>query len=176
MIRLTLILLAAVFATLSVAGQEIDAPSGTSSGIEVARAGNGIARTAADGLALDDERGATARALSATRSVGRGESASERSRLWHGRAAPAAGTDPGGTAENRSTVHDAATGGALALVNAERVNLRAGPSTAETVLDQVTRNQKVRVLRKETDGWTRVRVPATGLKAWIFGSFLSPVD
>jgi len=61
-----------------------------------------------------------------------------------------------------------------ATVNANRVNLRAGPSTGNEVLDQVVRDQTVEILGTTNDGWAEVRVVKSGLTAYIFDRFLTP--
>ncbi len=174
MIRLTLILLAGIFATLSVAGREA-AVTGSGDDVAGTRSSTGRSTAAAERLALADERDAVARALSATDSYeAAGADAADRSALWRARAE--AGFDEADLLEaGPVTPAQAAPGNAdLARVNADRVNLRAGPSTANQVLDQVVRDQRLRVLEARADGWARISVPETGFEAWIFGRFLSP--
>ncbi len=166
MIRLTLLLLAGIGATLSVAGRDT-APSGPA-----APAGAAMAEAAAPApnrLALDDEAGAIARALEAAQAHGADETA--RATLWN--AVAATGAAPAPAPADRA---DRADTPALPVfrVNATRVNLRAGPSTANRVVDQVARDQRVEVLDTDPSGWARIHVPESGLTAWIFDRFLTP--
>jgi hypothetical protein len=62
--------------------------------------------------------------------------------------------------------------GQLARVTGTAVNLRAGPSTANAVVGQVTLGQTVRVLDPDSDGWATIEVPATGEQAYIAARFL----
>ncbi len=175
MIRLTLILLAGIFATLSVAGRDPGKPAAPGGEVAVTRAETDLQDGALRRLALGDERGAIARAMTATdrheAAAASGASRPALRRAWgESRAEEADLLDSGAV-----TPAEAAPAGAdMARVNAARVNLRAGPSTANQVLDQVVRDQEVRVLETDEDGWARIAVPETGFEAWIFGRFLSP--
>lgn len=62
--------------------------------------------------------------------------------------------------------------GDLARVTGTAVNLRAGPSTADPVVGQVTFGQTVRVLRDTEDGWSEIENPANGELAYIASQFL----
>lgn len=153
MIRLTLILLAAIAVTLSVAGREIETPEVAESGARPATTTPGVAEAPGGRLALDDEAGAIERAISATAELD---------------PIPAVGAAP------RSATPEPAPPSDWAVVNADRVNLRTGPSTANPVIDQVVRDQRVEVLDRTDDGWMRIRVGDTGREAFIFGRFLTP--
>ena len=154
MIRLTLVLVAAIFVTLSVAGEDPNIAQGSDTGVDVARAQNDLAESGV--LALDDEAGAIQRAIAATDNF-------DRSTLTE--------------MVQKVSLVDAATAStatSLATVNATRVNLRAGPSTANPVMDQAVRNQQVQIVEETPDGWARVRVLDTGTTAWIYDRFLTP--
>ncbi|MGS4945112.1 SH3 domain-containing protein [Meridianimarinicoccus sp. RP-17] len=60
----------------------------------------------------------------------------------------------------------------LGRVTGNAVNLRAGPSTANDVVGQVTLGQTLRVLDPDSDGWATVELPATGARAYIASQFL----
>jgi hypothetical protein len=62
--------------------------------------------------------------------------------------------------------------GQLARVTGSAVNLRAGPSTANDVVGQVTFGQTLRVLDTGGNGWAAVELPATGARAYISAQFL----
>ena len=107
-------------------------------------------------MALDDEAGAIQRAVAATETY-----------------------TPGAAQASTANAQDAvastdSTAWPTATVNANRVNLRAGPSTGNEVLDQVVRDQTVEILGTTNDGWAEVRVVKSGLTAYIFDRFLTP--
>lgn len=58
-------------------------------------------------------------------------------------------------------------------VTGSRVNLRAGPSTADPVVGQVREGQEAVVLSEAPAGWSRIRVLDSGQEAYIFGRFLA---
>lgn len=156
MLRLTSILLAGIGVTLTIAGRDLETPAG---GPEVA-----VSRSHTDildpgNLALEDEAGAIERALEATRALGSVQSAE------------ASATSPTvGPASAEQLESEVA---ARAVVAANRVNLRDGPSTANQVLDQLVQGQEVEVLDRTTDGWAQVRVVDTGREAYIFDRFIN---
>lgn len=151
MIRYTLILIAGIGVTLSVAGRDLDTAA-TGLGSEVTRQQTDLTDATPERLALDDEQGAIARAVAATENY-----------------APV--TAAQASTNDATSENDEAA--LVAYVNADRVNLRAGPSTGNGVVDQVGRDQSVEVLDTEGD-WMQIRVSSTGTEAWIFGRFLTP--
>ncbi len=62
--------------------------------------------------------------------------------------------------------------GDLARILGTEVNLRAGPSTADAVVGQVTEGQTVRVLTPDRDGWSGIEDPASGEEVFIATRFL----
>ncbi len=54
----------------------------------------------------------------------------------------------------------------LRVVTASRVNLRNGPGTRFDVIDQLSRNEEVQVLRSGDTGWVRLRTP-DGRVGWM---------
>ena len=68
----------------------------------------------------------------------------------------------------------AAPGDIHEVVNADLVNLRAGPSNEANVRGTVERGDQVIELTSDGD-WFGVRVPRTGEEGWIFGQLLEPV-
>lgn len=139
MIRLTLILLAGLWLTMTLAGRPP----------EFAEMPVAAAEAASDRLALEDEAGALARAIAATQAR---------------RDAPLPQAQP---AALETPVPR------LGTVTGSRVNLRAGPTTADPVVGQVVRGARLTLL-DEGDGWLLVERPTTGEKAWIFGRFVDP--
>ena len=62
--------------------------------------------------------------------------------------------------------------GELARVTGTAVNLRAGPSTGDPVVGQVSEGQTVRVLTPDRDGWSGIEDPASGDEVFIASRFL----
>ncbi|QFU09576.1 Bacterial SH3 domain protein [Rhodobacteraceae bacterium THAF1] len=154
MIRLTLLLVAGLVVTFSIAGQDPNIEQGSDAGMDVSRAQNDLVDPGK--LALDDEAGAIERAIAATDTY-----------------EPEQVTE---MVQEASLIQPAKASetSALAVINATRVNLRAGPSTANAVLDQATRNQQVQIVERTADGWARIQVLDTGTTAWIYDRFLTP--
>ena len=154
MIRLTLLLLAGIVATLSIAGRDMPSPAGAEA-VAVTRTETDLPGATPGRLALDDEAGAIQRALNDAQAT-----------------QPASAPETA-IVQQASVAGPEETGRLQAIVNAERVNLRAGPSTANSVVDQAVRNQPVEVIETQDD-WAKIRVSDSGLEAWIFGRFLTP--
>ncbi len=87
-------------------------------------------------------------------------------------AAPAAPTPPAVIVLPQPTDPTPPPAGQLARVTGTAVNLRAGPSTANDVVGQVTFGQTLRVFDADSDGWATVELPATGARAYIASRFL----
>jgi uncharacterized protein YgiM (DUF1202 family) len=68
----------------------------------------------------------------------------------------------------------AAPGDIHRVVNADLVNLRAGPSDESSVRGTVERGDEVIELTRR-DNWLGVRVLRTGEEGWIFGQLVEPV-
>jgi hypothetical protein len=69
---------------------------------------------------------------------------------------------------------EAAPGDIHRVVNADRVNLRAGPSDESSVRGTIERGDEVIELT-QSDNWLGVRVLRTGEEGWIFGQLVEPV-
>lgn len=154
MIRLTLLLLAGIAVTLSVAGRDLPETAATDTAA-VTRKQTDPPTAPSGRLALDDEAGAIERALNAAKTI------------------QPATVQPAAVQTTPTEGVRSESGAVRATVNAERVNLRTGPSTSNSVIDQVVRDQTVEILGAQDD-WARIRVTQTGLEAWIFGRFLTP--
>lgn len=157
MIRLTLLLLATIAVTMIIAGE--DSGQQASDGFDapdlIGSAEADAAPRPAERLALDDEAGAIARAIAATERKDRAE--------------PQAVVQ---TASLERTV-EAPRDDALHYVTGSRVNLRAGPSTAEPVVGRVSHGQRAELVEETADGWMQIRLPENGRTAYIYGRFLS---
>lgn len=64
--------------------------------------------------------------------------------------------------------------GALFTVTANRLNVRAGPSTGDGILGQITRGEDVLVLSDPAAAWVRIRVEGDGIEGWVARSLLRP--
>lgn len=73
---------------------------------------------------------------------------------------PAAGTD--------------AEGGDLLRVTGTRVNMRAGPSTANRVIDSLPAGTLAEPLGAPVEGWQQIRDVATGRTGYMAARFLEP--
>ncbi|PZX16657.1 SH3 domain-containing protein [Palleronia aestuarii] len=149
MIRLTLLLLAAIFVTMVLAGRGPD-PRGTVGGTR------NVAASRAEPvpeelvpqpnrLDLADERGAIERALAASE-------------------APPEAPPPPEDGEEAAPV---AEGPPLRSVSGNRVNMRSGPGTAYDVIGQLQEGERVAVLDDPGDGWVEVEVSTTGTQGWM---------
>ncbi len=63
----------------------------------------------------------------------------------------------------------------IALITAEKVNVRTEPNLRSKVLMQVDTYQKVYIV-EERKPWYFVSVPKFGIKGWVFGDFVQPLD
>ncbi|WP_226782202.1 SH3 domain-containing protein [Oceaniglobus trochenteri] len=62
----------------------------------------------------------------------------------------------------------------LWYVTGTTVNLRGGPSTSDAVVGRVRLGQRAEVVEETADGWYRIRTADDGQDGYIFGKFLSP--
>ena len=62
-------------------------------------------------------------------------------------------------------------GSDIRAVSGDRVNLREGPGTNYSVIDQLVRGDKVEVLQDEGEGWVKLRPVGGGTIGWM-ASFL----
>jgi hypothetical protein len=64
----------------------------------------------------------------------------------------------------------------LVEVTGTSVNLRAGPSTGDAVLDALTRGARAELIAASDDGWAQIRTVETGTVGYMADRFLSPVN
>ena len=64
----------------------------------------------------------------------------------------------------------------LVEVTGTSVNLRAGPSTGEAVLDALVRGEQAELLAALDNGWVQIRTVETGLEGYMADRFLAPVN
>lgn len=152
MIRLTLTLLVGIGVTMAVAGRDLDHAQGSDvperqDAVEVARADTDLDNGQL--LALSDESGAVERALAATASY-----------------EPEPESSPAVAETTPETSAD------LWVVTGSRVNLRAGPSTTNAVVGQVSEGQTAEMIEDAGNGWYHIRLPESGADAYIYGRFL----
>lgn len=163
MIRLTLVLVAAIYAAMVLWGRQ------PPDDIEVARSApldDTLLVAAADTSAAPAEPAAAA----AEEHGGRDVSTDEAVRM-----ALLAGEEPRARpgADEARVAAEPATAEPVWFVTGTRVNLRAGPSTQNRVVGQVTLGDTAEVLSDPGADWIRIRVTDTGTEAYIFGRFLS---
>lgn len=63
---------------------------------------------------------------------------------------------------------------ALYSVTANRLNVRAGPTTAAPVLEQLTQGEQVLVLSDPAAAWVRIRIEGDGIEGWVSRKLLRP--
>jgi len=61
-------------------------------------------------------------------------------------------------------------------VRGNRVNMRSGPGTRYSVLETLTRNTRVEILREPGNGWAKLQVVETGRIGWMAASLLRKID
>lgn len=64
----------------------------------------------------------------------------------------------------------------LRIVTGSRVNLREGPGTDFSVLNQATEGLVMEVLEEGAAGWVRVRSQDGGLSGWMSSDFLAALN
>jgi hypothetical protein len=64
----------------------------------------------------------------------------------------------------------------LVEVTGSSVNLRAGPSTGDAVLDALARGARAELIAASGNGWARIRTVETGTVGYMADRFLSPVN
>ncbi len=61
----------------------------------------------------------------------------------------------------------------LRFVDANRVNLREGPSITDPVIDTITRGIAAEVIIMNDDGWAQIRLTESGQMGWMATRLLS---
>ena len=64
----------------------------------------------------------------------------------------------------------------LLFVTGSRVNLRAGPSTGQAVVTQLGLGDRAELLSNTADGWVQIRHVESGRIGYMSADFLSPVE
>jgi hypothetical protein len=170
MLRLTLMLSAAIYAVLVIYSERAPQP-GTDAGTQVTR-----------GMMIDATvPGAPARGATS------GQLTTADGRIL----AIAAVIDPVALDDARTAVHLVSTRGAetvvasasagqpelpLVEVTGASVNLRAGPSTGERVLDALGRGEQVELIASLGNGWAQIRTVETGVEGYMADRFLAPLN
>lgn len=67
-------------------------------------------------------------------------------------------------------------GAPLVEVTGTSVNLRAGPSTGDAVLGALARGARAELIAAAGNGWARIRAVETGTVGYMADRFLSPVN
>ncbi|WP_108484710.1 SH3 domain-containing protein [Oceaniglobus ichthyenteri] len=172
MIRMTLVLLLGIGATMMLYGNDNGVPQGSDAGGMAVTQSNGntpglltrvgsliedtsVQSAEVERVPLRDEARAIEIALAATVAPDTPAAAPTRSVQINGQ-----GTAPANTAD-------------IWYVTGTRVNLRGGPSTSDAVVGSVGLGQQAEVLEKSDDGWFRIRTADGGQNGYIYGQFLS---
>ncbi|SMX30875.1 SH3 domain-containing protein [Actibacterium lipolyticum] len=69
-----------------------------------------------------------------------------------------------------------ASDGQIVAITGSRVNLRAGPSTNESVVGQLTRGTKAEVVGRPANGWVELKDLETGLHGFMAERFTAPAS
>lgn len=59
-------------------------------------------------------------------------------------------------------------------VGANRLNVRAGPSTGNPVLATLSRGEEVLVVSDPSAGWVQIRIEGDGVEGWVSRKLLTP--
>jgi hypothetical protein len=62
----------------------------------------------------------------------------------------------------------------LVRVTGSRVNMRAGPSVADGVVDSLPRGTLAEPVGEPRNGWQQIRDVETGMTGWMFARYLAP--
>ena len=62
---------------------------------------------------------------------------------------------------------------AVLYISAKRVNVRAGPSTANSVIGSVEFADAVQILSDPTEDWVKIRVEGDGVEGFMASRFLT---
>lgn len=158
MLRMTLVLVASIYAALSIWGE----PTGDD--VTVARADSfAPALTSLRGEAGTTEVANSARpALSEREAVQLALAAGTRPSVDDAPQPAAAETAPEEADDDRLIVY----------VSGSRVNLRDEPTSRSAIVGTVSIGDRAEVLSDLSDSWVRIRTDR-GVEAWIYGRFLS---
>lgn len=64
----------------------------------------------------------------------------------------------------------------LVEVTGTQVNLRAGPSTDDAVLGSLVRGEQAELVAALDNGWARIRVASSGIEGFMANRFLAPLN
>ena len=65
---------------------------------------------------------------------------------------------------------------AVLIVTGTSVNMRAGPSTNQTVIGRMRRGERAELMAKANEGWVQVRAVSSGQIGYMAGRFLKPAQ
>lgn len=68
------------------------------------------------------------------------------------------------------------TGGQLWEVSTNRLNVRAGPSTSNGVVDKIARGEQVLVISDASAEWVKIRIEGDGIEGWVAKRLLRPAN
>jgi hypothetical protein len=190
LLRLILMLSAAVYAVLVIYGapldetERADAPAVTRAGDAAPagllnqRGGSGPrAAVEAEAAVLHLADGRTLQVAAWIDPAGQGHHFNEIARISTIPTAPAADREAA-TAAAAGSDEALATAAALPVVRVtgSRVNLRAGPSTETDILGALTLGERAEVIASLGNGWAQIRSLDSGLEGYMADRFLTPVN
>lgn len=61
-------------------------------------------------------------------------------------------------------------------VKGNSINVRGGPSTNDTIVGRLTRNEAVSVVSAEVDGWVQIRIEGDGIEGYVAARLLTDLE
>ena len=170
LLRLTLMLGAAIYAGLVVASEHLpDAETP----VDVARAAAGVDATAPLRAARSDvlltQDGRTLEIAAVIDPSALWDGSEEIALVATGRQEAEAVTLTAGTSAGAPAMP-------LVEVTGNQVNLRAGPSTGDAVLGALVRGQQAELIAALGNGWVQIRAVETGVEGFMADRFLAPLN
>ncbi|WP_417810023.1 SH3 domain-containing protein [Thioclava sp.] len=77
--------------------------------------------------------------------------------------------------EYRSIEAPQVAGGSLWTVSANALNVRSGPSTANSAVDRIRKGEQVLVMSQQS-GWAHIKIEGDGIDGWVAARFLTPAN
>jgi uncharacterized protein YgiM (DUF1202 family) len=62
------------------------------------------------------------------------------------------------------------------VVTANSLNVRSGPSTANPVVDRISRGEEVLVVSDARASWVKIRIEGDGIEGWVARKLLAPAN
>jgi uncharacterized protein YgiM (DUF1202 family) len=85
-------------------------------------------------------------------------------------------SDPAKLSALMNSVQNPQDGMVLRSVTANRVNVRSGPSTNNSVIGSLTSSEIVRVISNPSDAWVKISIEGDGLEGYMSSQFLAALN